>query len=160
MTMFYSFLTNLFVIFILSLLEPGLANDIPFNQVNKYLNIVIPIIDILFVRWRVERFDGEETIIAHNELFKEYMKYYFAIDVMVVIIMIIDSADVDMEFWKLLIYSKVFVFVLVKEEISIAVKGNRTLEIIFKTIRLLTFVVFWSFFYACVFVTIELHKLY
>lgn len=61
------------------------------------------------------------------ELFREYMKYYFAIDLMVIIIMIIDSADVDMEFWKLLIYAKVFMFMLVKEEISIAVKGNRTL---------------------------------
>ena len=55
------------------------------------------------------------------------MKYYFAIDVMVVIIMIIDSADVDMEFWKLLIYTKVFLFLLIKEYISIAVKGNRKL---------------------------------
>jgi uncharacterized protein with PQ loop repeat len=50
---FYSFLINLFTILIISVENPRFARDIPMNQISMIGNIVIPIIDMLFVRWRV-----------------------------------------------------------------------------------------------------------
>lgn len=42
-------------------------------------------------------------------------------------------------------------------QLNLSLKGSAGLEIAFKTFRLLLFVSFWSFFFACVFVTIELY---
>ena len=64
-TIYYSFLTGLFTIFIISLLDPALARTIPFNMVNHIANIIFPIIDMLLIRWRVERIDEEERILSH-----------------------------------------------------------------------------------------------
>ena len=82
------------------------------------------------------------------------MAYYFCIDLIVVIVMLLDVSGVNLGFFKLLIYLKAFLFQTIKEEIAIAVKGTYLLESIFKVVRLLTFVTFFSFFFAAVFVTI------
>jgi hypothetical protein len=61
------------------------------------------------------------------DLFKKYMMYYFFIDLVVIIVMILDAAYVELRFFKILIYFKVFLFQEIKEEIATAVKGNRWL---------------------------------
>ena len=55
------------------------------------------------------------------------MVYYFLIDLMVIVIMILDLSQVELTFWKLLIYFKAFLLQTVKEEIAIAVKGRKIL---------------------------------
>lgn len=75
---------------------------------------------------------------------------------MIIIVIILDISEIKINFWKLLIYIKVGSFIKIKNQIGLCLKGYITLEFIFKIVKLLFFVAFWSFFFASVYVTIEL----
>lgn len=75
---------------------------------------------------------------------------------MIIIVIILDISEVKINFWKLLIYVKVAPFIKIKNQIGLCLKGHINLEFIFKIVKLLFFVAFWSFFFASVYVTIEL----
>lgn len=92
----------------------------------------------------------------HNMVSRTYFTYYFWIDLLVIIVVIMDIFDVPYSFWKLVIYLKIFIFNDIKEQIEVAIYGHTAYELAFTAARLLAFIAFWSFFFASFYVTIEL----
>lgn len=154
---YYSFLSNIFTILITSNIDEDKHFDDLYHQINNYLMLFVMIIDLIFVRWRVEEVDQLQKRRNHNVVSRIYFSNYFIIDLLVIIVVIMDIASVPYAYWKLVVYLKIYIFNDIKEQIEVAIYGYTGYQLMFTATRLLAFIVFWSFFFSAVFVTIELH---
>lgn len=121
-----------------------------------YALFITLLVDIVAIRWRVE-FKESSSYTNHYIVAKRYFIYYFPIDFITLVVITLEIAHVQTSYAKLLIYLKVFMLVEIQEHIIDGVDPYPVLWLLFNALRLLLFIAFCSFFFACVYVLIELH---
>ena len=89
-----------------------------------------------------------------------YIKTYFLLDLISLIIILIDISKFNLGYFKLIFLVKVVTVVSINQQIFYNVLGQSFLTTLIKFIRMLFVIAFFTFIFACLFVTIDLHYLY
>lgn len=118
------------------------------------------LLDTFVVRYKVRVVVDGRMVLTHGNLLKRYLTKLFLLDLMALIITLIDLLGIDIVYGKLLFVCKVQSLLEIDGQIFYKLMGHQGVILFIKFIRVCFIIAYFTFFFACGFVYIELMYLY
>lgn len=156
----YYFVISLFVIFIISVESNRERINLEFNQITKDIVACIIFIDFFAVRYRIRVVHKGRVLRNHGERLDQYLKGFFAIDFISLVILLVDIFRDNLGYFALLFSIKIIAAMDISEQIFYKLIGHKLITPLVKFLRILFMIAFFTFIFACLFVTIDLLYLF
>jgi hypothetical protein len=102
----FTFIESLLVMLIVSVASVERVINQTFNIINSSVVFTVLVLDFMFVRWRISIIRKRKFIRLHRDLIEYYIKRFFVIDLVSIIILGLDVVGYDLGYFKIVFYIK------------------------------------------------------